>query len=239
VFIPIDKATYRQAATRIARHIAKLRNRDQPGPPTLREHDFLNACLEDLGRTLAGSILKSWGIVTVPWRDEWNEYPQGEEVELPPILWRTPDAKRRMTEPPEDGWMPKEIAYEGGRVIAVLNLADLDHYIELMWPSAPTEGAVPVMNDGDVGPGLLPETYDGPARRVWMLGYAYAHKEKGPVVKREAAISAIVSFMRCTTRQGEAAYEALPHPELRNPPPLARTKPTPAKTEDPAGTGTG
>jgi hypothetical protein len=128
VFIPIDKVTYRQAATRIARHIAKSGNRELHGPPTLREHDFLSECLGDLGRALAGGVIKSHGIVTVSWADGWNEYPQGEEIELRSIVWRTPDAKRRMTEPPEEGWAPGEIAYEGGRVIAVLDSVILDNY---------------------------------------------------------------------------------------------------------------
>ncbi len=70
MFIPFGKVTYREAATRIARHITKLGNHEHPGPPTLREHDFLNECLEDLGRVLAGSVIKSWGIVTVSWADE-------------------------------------------------------------------------------------------------------------------------------------------------------------------------
>ena len=225
VFIPFDKVTYRQAATRIARHIAKLRDRGRYGPLTLREHDFLNECLEDLGRGLAGGVIKSWGIVTVPWADEWNEYPQGEEIELRPIVWRTPDAKRRMTEPPEEDWAPGEIVYQGGRVIAVLDSANLDGYIELRWPSDSAEvaeNATPVTSDGETDLGSSPPmTYDGAARLAWMLGYAHAFKAHGRVVKRDEAISAIVKIIRCTTRQGEAAYEALPHPELRNPPPVA------------------
>ena len=240
VFIPFDKITYRQAAIRIARHIAKLGNREHHGPPTLREHDFLNECLEDLGRALAGGVIKSWGIVTASWADDWNEYPQGEEIELRPIAWRTPDAKRRMTEPPEDDWMAGEIAYGGGRVIAVLDSTKLDNYIEIMWPnqlSEVAENAVSVTRDGDTELGSSSVVYDGPARLAWMLGYAHAFKAHGRVVKRDEAISAIVKIVRCTTRQGEAAYEALPHPELRNPPPVARVRATPAETEDTAGAG--
>jgi hypothetical protein len=238
VFIPFDKVTYRQAATRIARHIAKLGNREHHGPPTLREHDFLNECLEDLGRALAGGVIKSWGIVTVSWADDWNEYPQGEEIELRPIAWRTPDAKRRMTEPPEDGWMAGEIAYEVGRVIAVLNSIQLDNYIELMWPnesSGVSGNTVAVTNEDETELGSPPATYDGTNRLAWMRGYAYAFKAHGRVVKRDEAISAIVKIIRCTTRQAEAAYEALPHPELRNPPPVARERATPATSEDTAG----
>jgi hypothetical protein len=240
VFIPSDRVTYRQAAARIARHVTKLLDREHHGLPTHREHDFLNESLEDLGRALAGGLIKSWGIVTVSWADDWNEFPQGEEIELLPIAWRKPDAKRRMTEPPEDGWMAGEIAYRGGRVIAVLDSTDLDNYIELRWPGGPTEGAedaVPVMSGCDAELELLPVTYDGPARLVWMLGFAHGFKAHGRVVKRDEAISAIAKILRCTTRQGEAAYEALPHPELRNSPPGTRARSTPARTEDATDTG--
>jgi hypothetical protein len=60
---------------------------------------------------------------------------------LRPIAWRTQDAKRRMTEPPEEDWAPGEIAYQGGRVIAVLDSANLDGYIELRWSSDSAEVA--------------------------------------------------------------------------------------------------
>jgi hypothetical protein len=238
VFIPFGKVTYREAAARIACHIAQAGNRNQPGPPALKEHDFLNECLEDLGRPLAGGVIKSWGIVTVSWADDGNEYPQGEEIELRPIAWRTPDAKRRMTEPPEDGWMSGEIAYEGGRVIAVLDSTDLDNYVERMWPNEPAavpEDSVPPASDNESETRSPPLTYEWPARLAWMLGYAHAFKAHGRVVKRDEAISAIVKTIRCTTRQGEAAYEALPYPELRNPPPVAGVRVALHKTGDTAG----
>ena len=176
--------------------------------------------------------------MTVPWADEWNEYPQGEEIELRPIAWRTPDAKRRMTEPPEDDWMPGEIAYEGGRVIPVLDSTDLDSYIERKWPNLPgdaPENAAPTTSDNDAEIGPPPVIYEGPARLAWMLGYAHGFKANGRLVKRDEAITAIAKIIRCTTRQAEAAYEALPHPELRNPPPFARVKAASAKTENRPG----
>jgi hypothetical protein len=242
VFIPFGKVTYRQAATRIARHVAKLGNREHPGPPTPKEHDFLNGCMEDLGRALAGSVIKSSGIVTVPWTDAKGTYQQqGEEIELQPIAWRAPDAKRRMTEPPEDDWAPGEIAYEGGRVIAVLESTDLENYIDRMRPSEVAEvaeTAMAVPSEGDAEPGPPPMTFDGPARLVWMQGFAHGFKANGRLVKRDEAISAIVKIIRCTTRQGEAAYEALQHPDLRNPPPAARVKAAPTQTEGTADAGT-
>jgi hypothetical protein len=45
VFIPFGKVIYREAAARIARHIAKVGHREQSGPPTLKGYDFLNECL--------------------------------------------------------------------------------------------------------------------------------------------------------------------------------------------------
>lgn len=190
MFIPFGKVTYRQAAARIACHIAQACNRDRPGPPALKEHDFLNGCLEDLGRPLAGGVTKSWGIVTVSWADDGNEYPLGEEIELRPIAWRTPDAKRRMTEPPEDGWMAGEIAYEGGRVIAVLESTDLDNYIERVGPSdleGVAENTAPATSDNDTESRSPSPTYEGPARLAWMHGYAHAFKAHGRVVKRDEA----------------------------------------------------
>ena len=228
MFIPFGKLTYREAADRIARHIAQVGNREQPGPPTLREHDFLNQCMDDLGRALAGSTIKCSGIVTAPWSDDFGSINQeGDEIELRSTVWRTLDAKRRMTEPPEKGWLLGEIGYEAGRVLPVLESTALDHFISLMCP-LPTKQTsqltAPVLNEDDAYPaGSVPTAFDHSARFACMFGYAHAVKTQGRVVKREEAISAMVKILGCTTRQAEAAYEALPHPELRNPPPLART----------------
>jgi hypothetical protein len=240
VFIPLGKVSYREAATRIARRVANLGHHERPGPPTSQEHDFLVKCMEDLGRALAGSSIKCWGIVTAPWQDAFgNGYEEGDEVELRPTVWRTLDAKRRMTEPPEKGWLPGEIGYEGGRVLAVLDSKALDEYIALMWPhakSAAAESATPVLDENDLHPSSPPAmNFDHSARLACMLGYAHAFKLRGHVVKRDEAISAMVKILHCTTRKAEAAYEALPYPELRNPPPVART----AKMSDQiAGTDT-
>lgn len=53
---------------------------------------------------------------------------------------------------------------------------------------------------------------------IWMLGYAEGFKSNGRLVKREEAIRAAREKRSCTTRQAERAFEALPYPELRNPP---------------------
>jgi len=78
-------------------------------------------------------------------------------------------------------------------------------------------------------PRIVPERQSPPAAelsdtkmaalREWMEGYARAHVTlRNSVVKREDAIKELVKAKRCTTREAEDAYEALPHPELRNPP---------------------
>lgn len=69
----------------------------------------------------------------------------------------------------------------------------------------------------------LPPT-DAEARlKIWMKGYAQGFKAaKGAVIKRDDAIAAAVAIMACTTRQAEAAYEALAHPSLRNAPRITK-----------------
>lgn len=52
----------------------------------------------------------------------------------------------------------------------------------------------------------------------WMRGLAQGYKLLGNTLKRDDAVRAATTHLRCTTRQAEAAYEALPYPELRNPP---------------------
>jgi len=60
---------------------------------------------------------------------------------------------------------------------------------------------------------------------LWMRGYAQGFVDASrKVVKREAAIKACTEAMPCSTRIAEAAYEALPHPALRNGP--RTSKPT-------------
>jgi hypothetical protein len=177
-----------------------------------------------------GSIIESWGIVTESWGDEWHMLQVGEEVELQPIAWRTPDARWRMTEPPEDGWLPGEIAYGGGRVIAILDSTRLDRHMKSMWPSNLAEHAgdtVSTTIDSDAALASKPLTVaavagDPLARFALMVGYAHAFKAHGRVVKRDDALTVIRQIIHCTTRQAETAFEALPYPELRNPPPTAR-----------------
>jgi hypothetical protein len=53
---------------------------------------------------------------------------------------------------------------------------------------------------------------------AWMRGYAEGFKANGKILKREEAIRAATQSQGCRTRQAEAAFAILPHPELRNPP---------------------
>jgi hypothetical protein len=53
---------------------------------------------------------------------------------------------------------------------------------------------------------------------AWMRGLAQGYKILGNTLKRNDAVKVATKHLRCTTRQAEAAYEALPYPELRNPP---------------------
>jgi hypothetical protein len=52
----------------------------------------------------------------------------------------------------------------------------------------------------------------------WMRGLAQGYKLLGNTLKRDDAVKAATTYLHCKTRQAEAAYEALPYPELRNPP---------------------
>jgi hypothetical protein len=55
---------------------------------------------------------------------------------------------------------------------------------------------------------------------AWMNGYAQAFKDStGRVLKDQDAIRVICKNTSCSYRKGRAAYQALPYPGLRNPPP--------------------
>lgn|GEM_PF-3953220 len=56
------------------------------------------------------------------------------------------------------------------------------------------------------------------ALQWWMRGLALGYKQFGKILKRDEAIQAATAQFHCTTRQAEAAFSALPYPELRNPP---------------------
>ena len=53
---------------------------------------------------------------------------------------------------------------------------------------------------------------------TWMRGYAQGLADCGKKAKREDAIKACMKALGCTYVVAKPAYEALPHPELRNSP---------------------
>ena len=57
---------------------------------------------------------------------------------------------------------------------------------------------------------------------TWMRGYAQSVKAASKILKRDGAIDAACKEFGCTYREAEAAYEALPYPNLRNPPRIAK-----------------
>jgi hypothetical protein len=240
VFLPPNRITFRKAAARISRRMAKNASLKKSGSLSLKEQEYLGEGIEELGRMLAGELIDSFGMVTQGWwENEYTAVNEGEEIKLPAIVWRRSDTKHRMTDPPEEHWMPGEIAYEGGRVLPVLDEDRIASVLDLFFPEEATDDPVtsaslPNENDSDLVPPSLPN--DPPSRFACMVGYAHAFKVHGRVVKRGEALSAMTKITGCTTRQAEAAYEALPYPELRNPPPVARAGSTSDKltTEVPA-----
>lgn len=59
--------------------------------------------------------------------------------------------------------------------------------------------------------------------QTWLDGYARGSKAAGKLVKRDDAITTAMRVLSCTYRDAERAFEALPYPELRNPPRKAPT----------------
>lgn len=221
MFIPSGKLLYREAAARVARYVANIANRMHPDGPTMTVADFLDECLNDLGRNLAAGHPKTWGLVTAGWLTiEGGVIDEGDEIELPPSIWRRLGTKLTMISPPEDGWLPGEIAYGDGRAIVLVDEASLASFIDTM-----SDAMGDMMGDEPSAarptrPPTAPERVAELSR--WMMEFARGAKAKGAVVKRDDAIRAITVACNCTVREAKAAYEALPHPELRNPPPAAR-----------------
>ena len=106
MFLPYNRVTFREAATRMAARIAKDRGRKSPSP---NEHEFLDEAIEERGRILAGGIIEAFGIISVGWSaDEWTPMFEGEEITLPTVVWR-----RRDTTPATWHWgVPRAIAHK-------------------------------------------------------------------------------------------------------------------------------
>ena len=141
----------------------------------------------------------------------------GEIIHLPPSTWRIEVG----------GFLQSLWAIRGDDVVSgpdgdpclpVLTRADLARALQATtippdppelpsgWePAAPIPATPTGMNPAD-------------ALGSWMLGYAEGFKAHGHLVKRDEAVHAAMASRHCTSRQAEAAYAALPYPDLRNPP---------------------
>lgn len=63
-----------------------------------------------------------------------------------------------------------------------------------------------------------PVSTSSDATASWMKGYAKGFVDCGKKAKREDAIKVCMEVLSCTYAIAEMAYEALPYPDLRNPP---------------------
>jgi hypothetical protein len=141
MFIPFDKLTFLAAATLLARAAGR-------GLVTATHEDLIRESQELLGRLCATGVILAHGIVTVPWEVEcWetglgylkrsNE--TGSDVELPPDVWRRPEARRCMVEPPLEGRWPGEMNYGGGRVLVVFNKKQIIGYAAFLYDVDPAD----------------------------------------------------------------------------------------------------
>lgn len=144
----------------------------------------------------------------------------GEIVSLPPAVWQmevsgvrqavwTIGGKDILADPDGDPYLP---------VISCADLARIFQAKEI--PPEPDElpegwqAAVPLERPSSVGSGVVEID-------AWMRGLAQGCKLRGAILKRVDAVKTATTHLSCTTRQAEAAYEALPYPDLRNPPRVA------------------
>ena len=141
----------------------------------------------------------------------------GAIVSLPPSIWRM-----EVSGAPQSIW-----AIGGNDVLAgpdgdpclpVITRADLARSFQAKEiPPDPDElpegwqAAVPLVRQSSDGRGDI-------AVESWMRGLAQGYKLLGNTLKRDDAVKAAMTHLRCKSRQAEAAFEALPYPELRNPP---------------------
>jgi hypothetical protein len=221
-------------------------------------NDLVPKFLETLGRHCAAGTLQARGLVSVGWTNlRATEFGvrrpdgvPGDEIELPPNIWRRPETRRRLMEAPEDGWSPGEISYEEGRVLVLLEERQLRNSTELLIKTAEVEVAEEstlraVSTARRAGSTSLSDRADRQTRNAeWMRNYATIYKAReGKRIVRNLAVAAIYDAFgkdptRCTTREAEAAYESLPYEgplALRNPSPADRSR-LRAQAIDQAGT---
>ena len=162
---------------------------------------------DSLTEALATGLLPAFGICKRT----------GEIVPLPPSTWRMEVG----------GFLQSLWAIRGDDIVAgldgdpclpVVTRADLARALQATsippdppelpsgWqPAAPIPATPTSMDPTD-------------ALGAWMLGYAEGFRAHGRLVKRDEAVHAAMESRHCTSRQAEAAYSALPYPDLRNPP---------------------
>jgi hypothetical protein len=162
---------------------------------------------DSLTQTLVTGLLPAFGICKRT----------GEIIHLPPSTWRMEVR----------GFVQSLWAIRGDDVVSgpdgdpclpVLSRADLARALQATTiPPDPPE-----LPSGSEPAAPIPATPTGrnPADALgsWMLGYAEGFKAHGHLVKRDEAVHAAMASRHCTSRQAEAAYAALPYPDLRNPP---------------------
>jgi hypothetical protein len=139
----------------------------------------------------------------------------GAIVSLPPAIWRM-----EVNGAPQSVW-----AIRGGDVLAgpdgefclpVVSRAELARTLQARkvdpdpdeLPEAPAVSLTRASPAGSAGEAV----------EFWMRGLAQGFKLLKHTLKRDDAVRAATIYLSCTTREAEAAYEALPYPELRNPP---------------------
>ena len=163
--------------------------------------------VDSLTEALATGLLRAFGI----------SKRTGEIVHLPPSTWRMEVG----------GFLQSLWAIRGDDIVAgvdgdpclpVVTRADLARALQASsippdppelpsgWqPAAPIPATPTSMDPTD-------------ALGAWMLGYAEGFRAHGHLVKRDEAVHAAMESRHCTSREAEAAYSALPYPDLRNPP---------------------
>jgi hypothetical protein len=141
----------------------------------------------------------------------------GAIVSLPPAIWRM-----EVSGAPQSIWAISGndvlSGPDGEACLPVITRADLARCFQAKEvPPDPDElpegwqAAVPLARPSSGSSGDI-------AVDSWMRGLAQGYKLLGNTLKRDDAVKAATTYLRCKTRQAEAAYEALPYPELRNPP---------------------
>lgn len=211
MFLPSGMLTFRQAGYALARELVR-RCREESETSQVQADDFLDDCLHDLGRALAAGEVTAKGIVIEGWTESWGDVLEGTEVNVPAYRWRAPGIRDLFLSPGHDGTFPAEAG--GGRILPIISRAEVLRLFDAALPDS-----TPKVRD-DPAPSAVPHVSPTPdaIAKAWMDGYARGVKAGGRVAKRDDAIRAAREALGCTTRQAEAAFEALPYPELRNPP---------------------